>query len=183
MRPMDLLAKAKSELSDIDQRIAEMVRRKNDLQAFIAAGERLFGSTPTEVESEMSPRQRLSFAIQATAQEMIAETIRASRPTKKDQITSAAFEILSRGDHMHSRDLAAHIQAMGIDLGSEPASAVSVLLSRDDRFKSERAKGGWTIASSPNKEETPQGVAAPAGSDLLDFHKPAPQQGTGPTPD
>jgi hypothetical protein len=179
---MDLLAKAKAELADIDQRIAEMARRKNDLQAFIAAGERLFGAEAASIEDEPLPRRRLSRDIQELSQE-VAGSIMGYRLTKKDRITSAAFEtLLVRGVHMTSRELADVIGQQGIDLGNDPASTVSVLLSRDDRFKSERAKGGWKLASSPDKEETPQGAATPAGSDLLDFQT-APEQGTGPTPD
>lgn len=177
---MDLLSKAKSELTEIDRRIADMVRRKNDLLAFIAAGERLFGSD-SAVADAPAPRRRLSRDIQDVSQ-ALADSIQSNRQTKKDQITSAAFDILARGSHMQSRELAEHISAQGIDLGSDPASTVSVLLSRDDRFKSERAKGGWTLASGHNNEETPLGVGAPAGSDLLDF-EPTPEQGTGPTPE
>ena len=83
---------------------------------------------------------------------------------------------------MRAKELGDLVVSQGIDLGRDPTGYMSVLLSRDGRFISERAKGGWHINSGPNKEEAPQGVDAPAGPDLLDLQPASLTAGTGATP-
>lgn len=163
---MDLLTKAKQELRDIDQRIAELLRRKNDLQAFVATGERLFGSTQSP-SSLVEVAAAVAASTRGFAQAMVEHNAR--EKTKKAQILEVVESAIPPGTYKPVRELVELVQARGIDLGGDPISAVSVLLSRDDRFISERAKGGWTMID-PNKEETPRGAATPAGSDLLDLN-------------
>lgn len=81
----------------------------------------------------------------------------------------------------HTRDLERLLASRGIQVGGKsPAATLSVFLSRDARFKSDRVSG-WSVVQ-PHEEETPQGVAAPAGSDLW-VSQSAPTEGTASTAD
>lgn len=66
-----------------------------------------------------------------------------------------------------TRDLLTMLSSAGVAVGgSEPVNTVSVYLSRDPRFKSDRHTG-WSLAT-PSKEVNPQDAATSAGSDVED---------------
>jgi hypothetical protein len=153
---MDLIAKAKEEFTDIEQRIAEMVKRKNDLQAFIAAGERLFGSV-IATEPSTQPRRRLAVVDgDEGLQQKIAASIEEYNggTTKKAQIISAVEKVLVPGVRKQTRELVDAVRAMGVELPGDGISTISVLMSRDSRFSSERAKGGWGLAENNANQES-----------------------------
>ena len=78
----------------------------------------------------------------------------AAKTTKKSQVLAIAASALDGNRHMQAKELADVVVAQGIDLGIDPVQHVSVLLSRDGRFKSERAKGGWAMKTGPSNPWT-----------------------------
>lgn len=180
---MDIIQQALRQISHIDQALAELTAERADWQALIDAAARLgprLAAPPIDANelarSEFSPLKQLLRAPVQAAQK--TTSVAGGRTTKKEQVLALAVSLLADGRYMQAKQLADAMVASGIDLGIDPTGYASVILSRDGRFKSERAKGGWTLLSSPNKEEAPQGVDAPAGPDLLDFSVPEKDTGT-----
>lgn len=83
--------------------------------------------------------------------------------TKKARIAEAAAVILANG-RRQARELVPLIESAGVDIGSgNKIDTVSVVLSRDKRFNSDRAAGGWGL-SDIYKEATPPVAPTTAGS-------------------
>lgn len=172
---------ARHKIAAIDKAIAELAAERSDWKALLDAAERLgprlavddAGAMPAQAPRASTPRTALVDPGQHDA---------TAKTTKKSQVLAIAASALDGNRYMQAKELADVVMAQGIDLGADPVQYVSVLLSRDGRFVSERAKGGWTMKTSPNNEEAPQGVDAPAGPDLLDLQS-ARDGATGTAPD
>jgi hypothetical protein len=86
----------------------------------------------------------------------------------RERIANAVAEILKIEGTKSTRELLPLLKMRGIDVGtSSPTGYLSVILSRDDRFKSDRATG-WSLVddqrAEAEKEEDPAGASTPAGS-------------------
>lgn len=181
---MDLIQQARQRLAAIDAAVAELAAERADWKAFLDAADRLaprlIASAVADFHPAVASWQHAPVQLNDTAQRRFFAS---SKPTKKDQVLAIAASALEGGRYMQAKELGNLVVAKGIDMGADPTGYVSVMLSRDPRFKSERAKGGWHIISGPNNEKAPQGVEAPAGPDLLDFQPASVTAGTGTTPD
>lgn len=77
----------------------------------------------------------------------------------KARVLAAAIDILKKDSPIRTPQLLAFIEARGIEFNAKDKAAnLSVILSKDDRFVSDR-KNGWSLA-----EKNPQDVPASAGS-------------------
>lgn len=117
---MDILAKAQQELADIEKRRAE-------LQEFITLGAKL-------------------FSVQQTS--LIAKETTASHGNSfKAKVTNIADEALSDGTTKTTKEIIGLLKANGVEItGANPVITVSTILSRQkDKFKSDRGVG-WSKA-------------------------------------
>ena len=156
---MDLLASAETELADIERKIAEiqpLMQRRDQLRMFISVGRTLY-ATP-QGQTSMLP------ALVSDAPTSLYARARAG-VTQKDRIIEAAAALIAVRGPMQTKDLVRQIQEQGIEVGgADKLVSMSVLMSRaKDKFKSDRAAGGWVLLQS-SKEATPPGAQTPAGS-------------------
>lgn len=78
----------------------------------------------------------------------------------KARVLTAAFEILKGGISVRTAELLPMIEGRGIEFkAANKAGNLSVILSKDDRFVSDR-RSGWSL-----KNENPQDAPTSAGSD------------------
>ena len=173
---------ARHKIAAIDKAIAELAAERSDWKALLDAAERLGNRLAVDDEDvhQQTPQQPSTPRVRLVDSD---QQFAAAKSTKKSQVLAIAASALDGGRYMQAKDLAYTVLAQGIDLGNDPVQYVSVLLSRDGRFKSERVNGGWTKKTGPSNEKAPLGVEAPAGPDLLDFQSASVSAGTGPTPD
>ena len=169
---MDLIEQARSDLERLTHELAQLQKDIAELRTFIDVGERRYGKNSSLLSESLlaQPSDRTASPSPTTARRYIRMPANAAesatqKTTKKSQVVALAMTAL-RGNYMQAKEFGDLVSSHGIDLGAEPTSYVSVILSRDGRFKSERAKGGWTFIDSPHKEVTPQGAPTPEGSDL-----------------
>jgi hypothetical protein len=158
---MDILSAAEAELATIERKLADMHQlalRRDQLRAFISIGRTLYA--PPVGQAQLP--EVAAVAMEAPSCQ-VAELPRPE--TKKRRIVDAAAALIAATGPMQTRDLIAKMEAQGIDLGGgNKVDTVSVALSRTkDRFKSDRAAGGWVLVQ-PHKEATPLGAPTPAGS-------------------
>jgi len=173
---------ARHKIAAIDKAIADLAAERSDWKALLEAAERLGPRLVVDdIDTALAKAPRLSTL--RTPYVESGQRDAAAKTTKKGQVLAIAASALDGNRHMQAKELADVVIAQGIDLGMDPVQYVSVLLSRDGRFKSERAKGGWTMKTGPSNEEAPQDVDASAGPDLLDLQPASVTAGTGPTPD
>ena len=146
---MDTFQTAVSELAELDQKIAALAKRRDQVRLFVNTGMSLY---PQESE--------------ATHAAVVGHPDPAAREagvTTKAAIVDAARDILLRQSSVHTRDLVPLLEQRGIEIaGQNKNNAVSVVLSKSGQFEGSR-KHGWTIRS-PHKEKPPRGVDAPAGA-------------------
>ena len=174
---------ARNKISAIDKAIAELAAERSDWKALLDAAERLGNRLAVDDDDAQQPPPRSSTPrVQLVKSDQQSTT---AKTTKKSQVLAIAASALDGNRYMQAKKLADVVSAQGIDLGNDPVQYVSVLLSRDGRFKSERALGGWALIEQTHKEVAPQGVGAPEGpSDL--WNSPtqperAPESATGQT--
>lgn len=181
---MDMFQQAVNRISAIELEVKALVAERADWQALLDAATKLGPRLGLPVQAKAPVSDTAQIALASNVKDTLGPVVSAivagstARSTKKEQMLALAVRLLSGGRHMPAKQLADAMVANGIELGEDPTGYASVVLSRDGRFKSERAKGGWTLISGPNKEEAPQGVSAPAGPDLLDLSVPAKDTGT-----
>lgn len=88
-----------------------------------------------------------SNAPSAEGQIAVAPTNGDAYVPNKTIVLNACREIIAERKAMPLRGLLGELDARGINPGtSNPAIALSVMLSRSDDFKSDRKKGGWVLA-------------------------------------
>lgn len=138
----DVIAKAKDELLLIDQEIRRLHARKVKLQQFMRTYSELFDS---KLEDHLVPDDK--------------DESDKKRPAKAI-ILDAVENILSDDNPRHTRILLDMLRMRGIEVGGkDKVLALSALLSRDDRFESDR-KVGWSLKSS-NEAMSGAGGTAP----------------------
>lgn len=156
---MNELERARNEIAEIDALLANLdkqrvplEKRKNDLRAWIELGQRLFGSGLPH------PSADFKESLQRSALRQVA------RPASmKAQILQISEKVISEGGPLPTRDLIPLIEAEGVQItGADKMVTVSVILSRSDRFMSDRTLG-WSLVR-PHKEETPSDAATSTGS-------------------
>lgn len=157
---MDFLSRAEIDLAEIDRKLAELVplqQRREQLRAFIAMGRNLFGGAVDSANA-----QDLSDAT------VVPRTVIAvgRAGSAKARILDTAAAVIAAEGPMPTRSLLDRLEAQGIEIGgSDKLVTVSVIMSRaKDRFKSDRAVGGWSLLTPSHEEKTPQGAPTPAGS-------------------
>lgn len=153
--PTLFLEAAEAELAEIERKLVDIVplkERRDQLRAFIAMGHSLWGTKPaTAIEVPSQPK---------------AERRPITEPgTTKAQILVRTEQIIATEGPIETRHLVARLQAAGVEIGgADKVLSVSSVLSRaKDKFKSDRAAGGWTLVH-PHKEETPSGAPTPEGA-------------------
>jgi hypothetical protein len=148
----DLLQSAETELAEIDRKLAELVplqARREQLRSFLSLANSLFSVT---VKQPAPEPQYVPF------------TFAAHVSSQKERIAVAAAEVIATSGPMGSRRMVQLIEAKGVIIGgADKVGSLSAVLSRDDRFKSNRAAGGWVLVQS-RKEETPTGAPTPVGA-------------------
>ena len=82
----------------------------------------------------------------------------------KARILGLAEQAIKARGPQSTAALLEFVEAAGVEVtGAHKPTTVSVILSRDDRFKSDR-KVGWTLVEPIQKELTPQDARTSAGS-------------------
>ncbi len=156
---MDTYTKAKSELAEIDSQIAALQQRRESLRRFVDLGASLYGSPNDAGLSSITP---LGY-IQAGLADIRA--IYAHERTAKARILAICEAHISQRGATPTRDLLVIIEAAGVEIsGADKINTLSVLLSKSNKFVSDR-KVGWSL-NRPHEEKPPQGVDAPAGADV-----------------
>ena len=157
---MDLLSSAEQELAEVERKLADLAQlaqRRDQLRMFINIGRTLYAA----------PAGQGSLVPQAEPAVHLADTPISyiGGESKKARIADAVATLLVAEGPMQTRALVARLEAQGVDIGgSNKIDTVSVVLSRTkDRFKSDRAAGGWTLVA-PHKEATPPSAPTLAGS-------------------
>jgi hypothetical protein len=171
---MDIIKQAKEEAAALERSIAISQAKLDSMRLWIAQGEKLFGG------SSLPPSATLARNLNGPVVRRGAAPIAAaSKPrNKKDRVMAVVASALANGARMQTKSLVELVQAAGLELTGDPVQTLSVYVSRDGRFESARALGGWGLKTNPNKEKAPQGVDAPAGPTLLDFSVPDKDTGT-----
>ena len=152
---MDLYAKAVQELAEIDAKLADLVplqRRRAQLMPFVEMGKALQSGEQGSATSDLSTASRPSAAPRKGG-------------TAKDRIIEMAERAIASVGYVSTADLLKLLEEQGLEIGSDNKMlAVSSVLSREkDKFKSDRAAGGWVLVA-PHKEETPTGAPTPEGA-------------------
>ena len=165
---MDKQGWAVAELERIEAELAKIAmlqKRRDSLRQYIELDRILF-----DKQSADNARQDDSTDAAARKQQVAldAPNLRDERPRResaKDRILNGAARLIDSNGPMQTVDLVKMLERGGIAIGgADKLLTVSSILSRaKDRFKSDRAAGGWVLLS-PHKEETPQGAQTPAGS-------------------
>jgi hypothetical protein len=163
---MDAYAKALSELSEIDSRIAALQQRRDTLRKFIDLGQSLYGPAQVSLLTGLAiPDGGAVLAEQMTRQRALAGALR--EHSAKAKILSACVAHIQAHGSTSTRDLLTMLNAQSIEVnGADKINALSVMLSKSDQFDSDR-KFGWSLKSEARMNEqegTPQGAPTPAGS-------------------
>lgn len=157
---MDTYSKAVAELADIDQKLSEFLalqKRREQLLTFVNIGRALYDG-----DGLGPPTSSVTTAPMASGN---GANIVLPRVTVKTQIIDTAERLISDHGPMQSRELVEKLEAGGIAIGSaNKVLAVSTIMSRaKDKFKSDRAAGGWSL-NSPRKEAPPPDAPTSAGA-------------------
>jgi hypothetical protein len=142
---------AESELLSIGDQILALQKRQNELRQFIDLGKRLF-----------LPSQSVLSAftyVKPTEKTLIDNVFRTPREnSKKARILNTCMSIIKMSGATPTSSLVTQLEAAGIELTAvDKLTAVSTILSRSDKFKSDRVKG-WSLV-----EKSPHDVDASAG--------------------
>lgn len=160
--PNDIYAKAEAELTNIDSQLAKLERRRDELRQFVELGRRLYAGTGSERRPTGTairiPRRRLAEDAEPPSQAG-AFIQRARELSLKASVLQLSEQAISERGPTHTRELIDYIESRGVQItGSDKTVTVSVILSRSDRFASDRTRG-WTL-----KQETPQDAPTSTGS-------------------
>lgn len=143
----DVISKAKTELHDIEQRVRVLLARKDKLTNFISTYAELFG--PQAALDVRAPDPKASRG--------------AKQPPAKVIILSAVSDILMDGHRRSTRTLLDLLGHRDIKVGGkDKLLALSALLSRDERFETDR-KIGWSLVDTQKVRPEP----AATGSGLF----------------
>lgn len=153
---MDVLSRAKNDLAEIERKLSELVpmqQRRDQLRTFISMAGNLFGES---AQSSLLPQEPL--------RNEPPSAVVAKAGSAKAKILDAVTAIIESEGPMQTRLLVDRLLAQGVEIGgADKFVTISVLMSRArDKFKSDRAGGGWMLLSA-HKEQPPQSVDAPAG--------------------
>lgn len=155
----DFYAKAASELASIDAQIAALEKRRTVLRQFVELGRQLFADAKRQTASNLTGTLFGSAASQPSTKFGLPSTATREGSLKARILTLSRRAIEERGP-THTRDLVAYIESHGVEVtGADKNTTVSVVLSRSDGFKSDRATG-WSLV----QKETPQDAPTSAGS-------------------
>jgi hypothetical protein len=152
------LSDAEAELSNIEQRLAEVEPlrlRRETLRSWVSLTRQVYpGLTDAVAPSTPAPAPTI----------IQSGVLLRTREPQKDRVAAVAAQIIREEGSMISRMLAERLEARGVTIGgTDKASTVSSILSRNDAFTSNRSAGGWVLVQ-PHKEATPPGAPTPAGS-------------------
>lgn len=156
---IDIYAKAEAELASIDSQMAALEKRRKELDQFVELGRRLFASQHGPIIA------RLPIPTSSTLRRAMDQAAQHGRDmSMKARILSLCKQyIKDLGRPVMTRELLAHIEANGVEVtGADKVTTISVILSRSDEFKSDRALG-WSLIPA-QKELTPQDAPTSAGS-------------------
>ena len=149
VHPMDVIAKARAQLSALQGKIAEFQSKQQRLREFIATFEELRGIPDDDGDSV------------AEGPSVIVQMERLSRGQKpaKSIIADAVGATLRDGIPKHTRALLEMLDAVGIEVGGkDKVLSLSAILSSDDRFQASR-KVGWSL-----KKAEPVSASTETGS-------------------
>ena len=108
-------------------------------------------------------------------QKAFAKAITVRENSHKSRVLNTAIDILKDGSQVRIQNLLAAIEKRGVEFNAkDKAGNLSVILSKDERFASDR-RYGWKL-----KNETPQDAPTSAGSQSVqtDLQLNAPTKGT-----
>lgn len=140
-----VLQKARLERENISNKIKELNEKLNQIDSFIDMYIKLQSSADHKFST--SEKTRIAGAVRARNRaEPISVVAPSNALTQKEAITSACAELLSTGEHMHTRELLEKLQSSGVIVGGkDKILTVSLILSRDPRFVANR-RTGWSLA-------------------------------------
>jgi DNA-binding FrmR family transcriptional regulator len=170
---MDIYAKAKIELNEIDSQISTLQQRREALKKFIDLGDTLFGVLPQirQVNASIERLRGVSGQISA-----ITEAVESASRTAKHRILTFCRGYIETNGPTTTRQLIDVLESSGIEVsGSDKVATLSVLLSKSDNFQADR-KNGWTLID-PHQESAPPDAPTSAGQGV-DIVQP-PLTGTG----
>lgn len=148
-------SQAENEMRSVRAQIAALHKREQKLEAFISLGKELFA------HSEPSPSRERVHLLHEAPKDALAKVVEdGRRASMKAQVLNLARQaIQERGTPTHTRELLAYIEAAGVVVtAADKLTAVSVILSRSDDFKSDRT-AGWSLT-----EKNPHDALTSAGS-------------------
>lgn len=143
---MDYLDRARKELAEIEQQEQALLARKAKLKAFSEMGASLFGDAAVAPPRPLPPRP-LPPIREAIEQRMLAfASDKAAREgTAKFIIESVATDLMLRHGYVQTEQVLEAAEAAGARIGAtNKPLAVSTILSRSPKFKSDRSKG-WSL--------------------------------------
>lgn len=159
----DIYARAFAELAGIDSEIAALEKRRATLRQFIELGQRLFAERAGADLRAPSPTLQASGGPSTKFGTPTVTTTTREQSLKARVLALAKQAIQERGPQS-TADLVAYVEAAGVVVtGAHKPTAVSVILSRSDEFKSDR-KLGWVLIDTTQKELTPLDAPTSAGS-------------------
>jgi hypothetical protein len=161
---MKFIQQAREETAALERAIADSQQRLNDMRAWIAQGEKLFGNGSQAIEPQPADAVEAIEFPQTKASPKPIATGLAVKARKKDQVMSVVEKALMSGARMQTSALVKLVQDAGLHLTGVPVQTLSVYISRDGRFQAARADGGWGLKPPPHKEEPPPDVGPSAGA-------------------
>lgn len=130
-----VIAKARTEIAEIEDRIRSLTLRRNQLTSFLATFDELAGQLENNAFTPKKPVE-----------------------TNKAAIAAVLLDILSDGVRRRIPELLPILAMRGLSLNAQnPENALSVLMSTDRRFEPSR-RDGWTLKAADDKttkEEAP----------------------------
>lgn len=153
----DIYAKAAAELSSVDAQIAALEKRRIALRQFVELGRQLYaGHGHAQITL---PAVQLDASGTSTPPNKFIRFQNARESSMKARILALSREALSKAPYLHTVQLIDYIEQHGVAVtGANKSTTVSVILSRDHDFVSDRTRG-WSLV-----KKNPQDVAASAGS-------------------
>jgi hypothetical protein len=165
---MDIIKQAKEEVAALERAIASSQAKLDAIRLWLAQGEQLFSNGPHSTETQSTYADKaIALPRTGTPPRQILTPLAADQgqlSSKKDLVMAVVANALSSGLRMQTRALVKLVQEAGLELTGDPVQTLSVYISRDGRFETARALGGWGLKQSPHNEEPPPDVAAPAGA-------------------
>ncbi len=142
-----LIASAQAEYEELKKALAEIEDRRGVLETRKRDLEEFF-------------RIARTFDGQLLLGQMLADEPTKPKVSTKDAVIAGAEELLSGGKAMHSRQILAELQKMGVAVGGKSETNrvlhVSSILNKSGRFTADRARG-WTLRA--EQLEFPKGEA------------------------